>query len=385
MSNTRSERATQWRRMIFVSPVQWRVRFLAVTSLLFFAEFALGVHDARRDPTVEPFQALPFFLVSLICSGIVVGFCWVLNRPRKFITNAWISALWFGMAIILATLLLVFMRSRVFPPPFIPEPIDAYSTVRLLVILISDIVTSFIIIFLVDALARVLDERRSTAERAAEQAARFQQQLLLAEEESRSLVSRYLHDNVQAHMIRVGAQLGRIAESLPAQDAAMITSVRDVLEEVRGIDLQGAVRALTPNLEASGLTESLLQLASGYESVVEIEIYVDSVLDRMDADATFKNDGPSITLAIYRIVEQALLNSIKHGQARCITVRVELREASQVRIDVSDDGKNGSSVQGPTGGGLATIDGWARVFNGSWDLTIAPSQGAHLRVELSGY
>jgi signal transduction histidine kinase len=160
--------------------------------------------------------------------------------------------------------------------------------------------------------------------------------------------------------------------------------VRDVLEEVRGIDLQGAVRALTPNLEASGLTESLLQLASGYESVAEIDIHIDSVLDRMDADSTFKNDGPSITLAIYRIVEQALLNSIKHGQARWITVRVELREASQVRIDVNDNGKNGSSVQGPTGGGLATIDGWARVFNGSWDLSIEPSQGAQLRVELSG-
>jgi len=162
----------------------------------------------------------------------------------------------------------------------------------------------------------------------------------------------------------------------------MVTSVRDVLEEVRGIDVQGAARALAPSLEASGLTASLQQLSSPYEGVTVVDIHIDASLDSMHADQGFYGDGPSVTLAVYRIVEQGLLNAIKHGQAQHITIRVTQPDSSRVHIDVSDDGNSPAGETGLIGGGLATVDGWTRAFHGSWALHLNPNNGARLTAEL---
>jgi signal transduction histidine kinase len=383
MTSTTSVQVTRWRQVALVSPRQWKVRFIAITSLLYFAQIALGIHDARRDLELKPISTIPFLVVALLGSCIVVGFCWLLDLPRRRITHNSISLIWFVLDLVISTLLLEFMRAKVFPPPYIPEPRGSYSSGRGLVILIVDIVISFIFVVFVDAISRVLNERRRLAENSAKQAARFQQQLLLADEHNRSIISRYLHDNVQAHMIRLGAQLGQIAEKLPPHDAAMVSSVRDVLEEVRGIDVQGAARALSPNLEASGLTTALEQLASQYASIATVHVHIDQVIDDTSAKSRNTPDGPSLALAAYRIVEQAFLNSIKHGRAKNITVQVALVNNEQVSIDVIDDGTCTSNEPGQPGAGLATIDSWSQVFQGTWNLHIQPSQGAHLAVILN--
>ncbi len=96
---------------------------------------------------------------------------------------------------------------------------------------------------------------------------------------------------------------------------------------------------------------------------------------------------PSLELAVYRLVQEAITNALKHaaGLAR-ITVAVDLRP-DLVTVDVHDDGAGGLRLE-PTGGlGLTGMSERAAVYGGTVSAGPDPAGGwrvyAHLPLSLS--
>jgi nitrate/nitrite-specific signal transduction histidine kinase len=95
-------------------------------------------------------------------------------------------------------------------------------------------------------------------------------------------------------------------------------------------------------------------------------------------------DIPSNTLlACYRIVEQAILNSVIHGQASEVTISVTPRAGEKLELVIADNGTGKSVETGAPGFGSAVIDSWCRVLNGSWSLQYPENGGAQLTAVLS--
>ena len=207
---------------------------------------------------------------------------------------------------------------------------------------------------------------------------RDQQMLMLeADEAARRQVATLLHDRVQAGLIAACLELQVIAQRQSPEEQQHLRVVIERLEELRALDVRRAARALSPSLEDVDLQSALEELAAQYEPSVDTKVRVDDAIEDQRADL-----GPEIPLAVYRIVEQALLNAVTHGQAQHVDIDVSMLH-DQLVITVRDDGRGISSAPQGTGLGSAVIETWTRELNGSWNLDSAHDGGALLTAHLA--
>jgi len=103
----------------------------------------------------------------------------------------------------------------------------------------------------------------------------------------------------------------------------------------------------------------------------------------LDVDGDTANVPPGIGLAAYRIVQEALTNSLRHAGAQRATVRLD-SSSGVLLIEVTDDGR-GPNGRGSGGHGLIGMRERVAVYGGSLDVGPGPSGGfrvaANLRYE----
>ncbi|WP_211765637.1 sensor histidine kinase [Kutzneria sp. CA-103260] len=146
--------------------------------------------------------------------------------------------------------------------------------------------------------------------------------------EERLRIARELHD-VVAHSLGVIAVKAGVANHVPesAPDAMRVieSTSRDALAEMRR--MLGVLRAEEPLRPAPGLAE-LAELADmAREMGVEVSVDV--------------RGGPlpdGVDLAVYRIVQEALTNVVKHAAPTSCQVLVDVTE-TEVRVDIADQGR----------------------------------------------
>ncbi len=184
------------------------------------------------------------------------------------------------------------------------------------------------------------------------------EQLLVADEQARQEVAQYLHDNVQADLVVLAMQLRSQAATLPREDAERLVSVVDELDKVRLFDVRSASRRLSPDIEVLGLPASLRELASGYAPAMGVVV---------TCPPGIAAGMPDLSLAIYRIAEQALLNAATHGHATISQVSMHSAPLGDVRLYVTNNGQ----PPGPapvSGTGTAIIQAWVSRFDGEWSI-----------------
>lgn len=236
-----------------------------------------------------------------------------------------------------------------------------------------------VLLTFISATAGILTTRlqqQVNATNAALQLVRNQQVIMLeADESARRQVSALLHDRVQAGLIAACLELQVIANTELGDKNNSLQGVIERLETLRTLDVRRAARALSPDLQDIDLQSALEELAAQYEPGMGTTIRVAPSLDSRRTDF-----GDEFLLAIYRIVEQALLNAATHGRANHAEVTVT-DGSSHVEIRVSDDGVGLSSHPGQ-GAGSAILTTWSRLFDGQWSLSAGPTGGAQMTASL---
>ncbi|MCW2140209.1 Signal transduction histidine kinase [Actinoplanes cyaneus] len=190
----------------------------------------------------------------------------------------------------------------------------------------------------------------AVGERRAQRALRDEQLRREVAIEERLRLARELHDII-AHtmtLIVVKASIGNhVAETNPAEarDALQVieTTGRAAMYEVRKV--LDMLREETPMAPTPGLSDlpKLVETASGGDAAVTLTLE--------SPDDTAPADIPeSVQLAVYRIVQEAVTNVVKHAApAKCqVTVLVG---SEDVRVEVTDDGKR-PVITGRSGHGL---------------------------------
>lgn len=214
-------------------------------------------------------------------------------------------------------------------------------------------------------------ERATRAERERESAAR------VAVAEERARIARELHD-VVAHavsvmVLQVGAVRHRMAET-ETENREALTNVeqagRSALVEMRR--LLGAMRGdgeqpeLVPHPELGNL-ESLLNDVRAAGLAVRLRIH----------GQPFQLP-PSLELSAYRVVQEALTNTLKHARAHEAEVEVEVHYApADLRVEVRDDGRGPKTGDG-LGHGLVGIAERVKIYGG--EMSAGDSPGGGFRV-----
>jgi signal transduction histidine kinase len=215
-------------------------------------------------------------------------------------------------------------------------------------------------------------ERAAEAERA--------DQLVRAE---RVRIARELHDVVAHTLAVMTVQAGvgrRLMAGDPQQASAALESIetigrtaQDELQVVLGLlrDEQTAAAGLEPAPKLAGLTE-LAETVRASGTDVDLRV-----------SGTDRQLSPALELSLYRVVQEALTNVVKHAPGARVTVGLAV-SAAQVRLEVANDGGSAEWSAGsdgwPAGPGHGIVGMRERIAAfGGW-LVAEPVAGRGFRV-----
>jgi signal transduction histidine kinase len=213
------------------------------------------------------------------------------------------------------------------------------------------------------------------AENRAEQAeAELDQEAARAGAAERARIARELHDVVAHHVSLIAVQAEAAASLLPEQPErarqsvdVIGTTARQALAELRR--LLGVLRGPADRDVATSPAASLTDLPGVLTTVREAGLPVE-----FDVTGTPVVLAPGIELTAFRIVQEALTNTLRHSHARHARVAIAY-EPGYVTLSVADSGPRRPEppVSSGTGFGLAGIA--ERVASCGGSLTVGPSPG----------
>lgn len=230
----------------------------------------------------------------------------------------------------------------------------------------------FVIAVLVAWMADRVD---NTAKRYASLFRQASERLLTVEEDERRRIALELHDGVGQVLTAMTLTLDAAGGSLGAKaQAQRVGAARRMaataLAEVRHL----AHRMRPARLEERGLTAAIRDLAG--QSGFPVRVHVDPQLEPMPALE------PTMTVGVYRIVQEALANAARHSGAAVAHVSIGLRESHLVVV-VSDEGRgfNPRAAADP-GIGLAGMYERAELLGGTVSIQSAEGKGTTVALDL---
>ena len=184
------------------------------------------------------------------------------------------------------------------------------------------------------AIAHVVDQLAESLRRARESQSRLTRQLMEVQDQERRELAAELHDELGQSLTAITATAAYIEHHAHHAPASVLTEcAREIGSESRRI--AGHVRQMLTRLqpyglEESGMSEALSELVVGWQSRLpdrHIECQI-TPLPPMSADTS---------LALYRCLQEALTNCVRHSGANQIWVRCEWRDAC-IQLSVADNG-----------------------------------------------
>ncbi|XID94883.1 sensor histidine kinase [Paenibacillaceae bacterium WGS1546] len=208
--------------------------------------------------------------------------------------------------------------------------------------------------------------------RLAEQLKESKERLVYAREEERRRLRRDLHDGLGAQLASVLLKSDVIAD-LAEKDASLhrqIAGIQEGIEEAIK-DIRTLVYALRPPvLDEFGLPFALKELAARFSAggkEVQLALPESLALDEV------------IELAVYRIVQEALTNSFRHGEAARCRVELSVREGRSLHLVIADDGTGFKVDAAQSGVGIRSMKERAGELGGSCEW-VSTKEGTTVNV-----
>lgn len=207
-------------------------------------------------------------------------------------------------------------------------------------------------------------------------------QLLYVQENERRALARDLHDSVGQELTALSLNLIMIRDAVAAHAAPAVRArlddsqrlledttqhLRDVMVELRppGIDEFGLLAALREHVRRMVRRSGQRAEVTGSEPQPRLP--------------------PNFAIALFRIVQEALNNTVKHAQATDISIELR-QEADRVLLTVADNGKGFDAAgKGPAaigGMGMTTMRERAEAIGGHLVIQSTPGAGTRVCVEL---
>jgi two-component system, NarL family, sensor histidine kinase UhpB len=228
-------------------------------------------------------------------------------------------------------------------------------------------------------------KRMQAAERELEQNRKLTALIQSRLEDERRAIARELHDELAQCVTAIKtigtAIAGRAGETRPdvRDNANTIVSVAAHIYDV----VHGIIRRLRPSgLDDLGLAETLRDAVATWSQrhpQVRWELELSGDLESL---------GEALNITVYRIVQEALTNAVRHAEARHVRVSVQRGRADgfadAVVVCVRDDGKGLREAAAAQNGrfGVAGMRERVQAFGGCFAITGAAGEGVTVRAVL---
>lgn len=213
--------------------------------------------------------------------------------------------------------------------------------------------------------------------------ARLNERLVGVQDEERRQIASELHDELGPCLFGLRANLESIdrvaahAEpSLAARLSERSATMAEILDRIQGLNRR-LLRRIRPM--ALGHVPLAALIA---DLVAEFERHSPGRHVRLRTGGLADRYGDSIDITIYRCVQEAVTNALRHGAARHI--RIDLHDdgrAGCLALVVEDDG-SGMPPHPPTGLGLRGIGERIGALGGSWRILPAAPRGTRIEMRI---
>ena len=189
-------------------------------------------------------------------------------------------------------------------------------------------------------------------------------------EQERQRIGMDLHDQTLADLTRLARRIDRMSRSgdLSTEGLEPISrglqhcmqDLRQIIEQAKPSVLQlfGLAQAIENHLERSVR-----------DSGVPIEW---AVID--ETEGALDDLEPTVSVALFRIAQEAINNAVRHAQPMAVTVRLSTGDG-RLAIEIADDGRGVTKTRGRIGGGIDNLKTRARLISARF--AIGPGRNNH--------
>ncbi|HVW14150.1 MAG TPA: ATP-binding protein [Mucilaginibacter sp.] len=233
------------------------------------------------------------------------------------------------------------------------------------------LIVSFILLQ-IRAQNKLLRQKRKLAEAETQYQKDLLHSVILSQEDDRRRIGQNLHDDVGGSLAVLRILLRKHEDQTAGQDDARVVLIDRIIENVRNVahslspqylpvlDLWEVVEELCENLNRSGKPR------------VEFT-YTESVRsNQWDKD---------LSLAVFRVLQELISNTIKHAEAGLITLNFDTRD-DLLLIDYRDDGKGVAPGVARKGMGLNNIVSRLQMHNATWQMDSQKGKGYHFGIAI---
>jgi PAS domain S-box-containing protein len=206
--------------------------------------------------------------------------------------------------------------------------------------------------------------------------------LIEAHEEERTRIARELHDDIGQQLALLANNLALMEQDPPDSIAELRNGIHQHLKRVN--EIAADTQAMSHRLHSSKLQLlGILAAAKGFCQEFSEQLKVKVDFAHVDVPPAVPED---ISLCLFRVLQEALQNAVKHSGARHF--EVELRGAPDgIHLTVHDAGLgfDPEAVMNNRGLGLVSMQERVNLVKGTFSINSRPGRGTtiHVRLPLS--
>jgi signal transduction histidine kinase len=216
------------------------------------------------------------------------------------------------------------------------------------------------------------------AQRGFQDAVKALRQLNETLEEEIKRIAYSVHDEAGQLLVAVHLALANVAQELPQDQRAQLNQIEDLLNEVEK-HLRRYSHELRPTiLDDLGWIPAIRFLAEGISKRANLPIHI-------EAKVSGRLPG-TVETALYRVVQEALTNAVKHANAKNIWIRAWIKDRV-LHCSIRDDGAGFDAqavraLTGPKGLGLIAIRERLSAIGGTLWIESSQKRGTELLIRL---
>jgi PAS domain S-box-containing protein len=199
-------------------------------------------------------------------------------------------------------------------------------------------------------------------------------------EDERKSLARELHDELGQYVSAIKIFSQNILNRTKGKDKAISDSATTVISAANQIydGMHSIIRKLRPGaLDNLGLAETLKDMVNSWNnqySAMNIRLKISGDIDHL---------GEMANINIYRIIQEAMNNCVKHSSASMINISLVIKKA-QLVILFKDNGVGFDKkiLESTKQFGLVGIDERVKALNGQFELVSEIDQGTEIRIIL---
>lgn len=203
----------------------------------------------------------------------------------------------------------------------------------------------------------------------------YQQELLeknlLVQEEERRRIASDLHDEISSKLNVLHLNVHRLRKMEPqtANYDQIVDDINLLISNTLDTTRRISHELMPPTLEDFGLIEAVKELSQHVIQSGAAQIHFDSEVTREEiGDANTE-------LNLFRIIQELISNSLRHGKANHIDIRF-LRRDQSLELNYRDNGKGFDVAETQKKGlGLRNIESRVRIIGASFQVNSKPGGG----------